>query len=398
MKKTGGRMKRTILSKKKIIFIALFVFAITLFPVRSPSKSIKYVVLEGSPYNRGLYHGKTLKKDIIELIRKWKKYLNRVFKIEADLYIRKFLEKTDFMSAIKKWTPELLEEIKGISDGSGIHFNTIYAYQLLDEIWVHGKDVLDNHHCTGIGVNRQGETPTLAAQNMDIPTFYHGYQILFHIKHEKSDMESFVLSAPGYIGLNGMNNCPVSIHCNALQQLEYSGDGLPVAFIVRGVLMQNSHKKAVDFIHTIKHASGQNYIISGINKSLSFECSAQKVSQYIPFKGAEITYHTNHPLANDNYNTKYLKRLKQKGRTIEQGLYTCYRFLSLEKRLKNRTEPIDIEVIKSTLSSHDTGKWDICNKSTFSCTIMVLSEKPELHITAGPPDTTPFETFKFSKK
>ncbi len=386
------------MKKKNVIFIALFIFAITLYPERCPSKSIKYAVLEGSPYNRGFYHGKTLKKDIIELIQKWKKYITDSYKIEADLYIKKFLEKTDFMSAIKKWTPELLEEIKGISDGSGIHFNTIYAFQLLDEIWVHGRDVLANHHCTSIGVNRQGERPTLAAQNMDIPVFYHGYQILFHIKHDKSDLESFVLSVPGFIGLNGMNNCPVSIHCNALQQLEYSGDGLPVAFIVRGVLKQNSFKKAVDFIHTIKHASGQNYIISGINKSLSFECSAQKVNQYVPFKGAEITYHTNHPLVNDNYSTKYLNLLKQKGKTIEQGLYRCDRFVSLEKRLKNRTEPIGIEVIKSTLSSHDTGKWDICNKTTFSCTIMVLSETPELLITAGPPDTTPFKTFKFSTK
>jgi hypothetical protein len=155
-------MRRTILSKKNVIFIALFIFAITLFPEKSPSKSIKYAVLEGSPYNRGFYHGKTLKKYIIELTQKWKKYINRAFKIEADLYIKKFLEKTDFMPAIKKWAPELLEEIKGISDGSGIHFNTIYAFQLLDEIWVHGRDVLANHHCTSIGINRQGEKPTLA--------------------------------------------------------------------------------------------------------------------------------------------------------------------------------------------------------------------------------------------
>ncbi len=386
------------MKKKNVIFIALFIFSITLYLESCSSKGIRYLVLEGFPYERGFYHGKTLKKDIIELIQKWKRYIKNSYKIDADLYIRKFLEKTDFMSAIKKWTPELLEEIKGISDGSGINFNTIYVFQLLDEIWVHGRDVLANHHCTSIGVNRQGEKPTLAGQNMDIPGFYHGYQILFHIKQKKSDLESFVLSVPGLIGLNGMNNCPVSIHCNALGQLEYSGDGLPVAFIIRGVLKQNSFKKAVVFIHTIKHASGQNYIISGINKSSSFECSAQKVSRYIPFKGAEITYHTNHPLANDNYSNKYLERLKQRRKTPEQGLYRRNRFFSLEKRFKKRFEPVSIEDIKSALSSHDTGNWDICNKSTFSCTIMVLSEKPELLITAGPPDIMPFKTFKFSTR
>ncbi|MCP5104058.1 MAG: hypothetical protein GY950_11800, partial [bacterium] len=345
------------------------------------------------PYERGLQHGTMLKKEIGELVAKWKKDLKHQYKVNADEYIKKFLKNTNFKPAIKKWTPGLLEEVKGIAKGSGIDFNTMYAFQLLDEQWLHGKSVL--HHCTGIGVNRQGKLPAMAAQNLDIPEFFDGYQALFHIKDPGSKLETFVVAFAGIVAGNGMNNSPVSVHVNAITQMEFAKEGLPVAFVIRGALQQTSYEKAVEFIHTIKHASGQNYIITGLDKSSGFECSAKKVSRYIPFEGAQWTYHTNHPRVNDNYSPKYLAYLKRKGKTIDQVLYRCDRFDSLEKRFKNRTKPVTFEDIKEALSSRDTGRWDICNKTTFACTIMVLSEKPELHISPGQPDKVPFEVFTF---
>jgi len=386
-------MKRYIFLRKAVTFIALLVLSVTLFAGGTESK-LKVLVLTGTPYERGLQHGTALKKEIGELVPKWKEYVEYLFKVNADVYIEHFLKNTDFKTAIDKWTPGLLDEVKGIADGSGMDFNTMYAFQLLDELWVHGNDILP--HCTGIGVNRQGKIPAMAGQNLDIPEFYDGYQVLFHIKHPDSKRESFVLSFPGFIAANGMNNSPVSVHVNAIQQLEYAKEGLPVAFIIRGVLEQPSYEKAVEFIHTIKHASGQNYIITGTEKSSSFECSAKKVSRYIPFEGAQWTYHTNHPLANDNYSRNYLDLLKSRGRTIEQGLYRCDRLVSLEKRFKNRTKPVTFADIKEVLSSRDTGRRDICYRTTFASTIMILSAKPELHISPGQPDKTPFEVFTFS--
>lgn len=388
-------MKRHTFLRKAVTFIALMVLSLTLFAGGTGEKKLKVLVLTGTPYERGLQHGTLLKKEIGELVPKWKKYVERLFKVKADDYIKHFLKNTNFNTAIKKWTPGLLDELKGIADGSGIDFNTIYAFQLLDEMWLHGKDVM--HHCTSIGVNRQGEIPAMAGQNLDIPEFYDGYQTLFHIKYPDSKQEAFVVSFPGFIAANGMNNSPLSVHVNAIVQMDYAKEGLPVAFIIRGVLQQTSFENAVDFIHTIKHASGQNYIITGMDKSPGFECSAKKISRYIPFEGAQWTYHTNHPLVNDNYSPKYLERLKSKGKTIDQGLYRRDRFAALEKRFKNRTKPITFDDIKEALSSHDTGRWDICNRTTFACTIMVLSEKPELHIAPGQPDKIPFEVFTFKK-
>lgn len=363
---------------------------------RGSDRNIRMLVLVGSPYNRGLIHGQTLKNEIGEVIQLWKKDdIEKRFSVDADSFVSDFLETTDFIPAIRRWTPEILEEVKGISDGSGIDFNTMLVYQFPDEQWRNGGDVIAER-CTAVGVNKQGERPTYVAQNMDAaPSYYHRYKVLLHIKHEDSDLESFVFTIPGLIALNGMNNKSIAITCNTLSQLEYARDGLPVTCILRGVLKQNTLKEAEQFIHDVRHACGQFYVVGGPEKALGFECSANKVSQFIPYEGADRTYHTNFPLVNDNYGARYLERLKELNRTVEEGAYYCYRFEALEKRLKDSSKMIDLDTIKSTLSSRDSEKKPISNKWTLGCSIMILSDNPEFHLAPGRPDLTPFTIFRF---
>jgi hypothetical protein len=364
---------------------------------QNANKKLRVLVLEGSPYNRGLIHGRALKKEIHELIGLWRNDIEKTFKVSADKFIAAFLKKTNFQKSIKRWMPEMLEEVRGIADGSGIDYDTIYLFQLPDELWANGQDVV-GEHCTSIGINRRGSSPTFVAQNMDIPGFYHGYQTLLHIKDDS--LESYVLTVPGMIGVNGINNHSLAITCNTLLQLQYSQDGLPVAYIVRGALKQKSLKDLYRFITEIDHASGQNYIIGGPERAYSFECSANKVIEFIPYEGAELTYHTNHPLANDDYSLKFIESLKKINKTTQQWNYFCYRLDALEKRIgkKSKATSIDIDLIKATLSSRDSESNPISNPLSYACTIMVLSASPELHIAPGRPDITPFEVFRFTDK
>ena len=118
--------------------------------------------------------------------------------------------------------------------------------------------------------------------------------------------------------------------------------------------------------------------------------------------GADRTYHTNHPLANDDFNPRYVEGLKKNNKTLLEGAYYCYRFESVEKRLRDRAKVVDVAAIKETLSSRDwegeKGKAPISNASTYACVIMVLSETPTLHIAPGNPHLTAFQTFTFSAK
>ena len=354
--------------------------------------NLRVLVLEGDPYERGLNHGRMLKKEIHGLVEKWKADINKTYKMDADRFIAEFVRGTDFIPAIKKHTPDLLEEVRGIADGAGIDFNTMYAFQLVDEMWVIGEEIARNR-CTSFGVRKTGKNPTLNAQNLDIPLFYHGYQTLLHIKEPGRKLESFVFTFPGFIGANGMNNRPVSVNVNALMQLEHASDGLPVAFIVRGVLEKETYDDAVKFLHDIKHAAGQNYIIGDVENMASFECSENKVTKFIPFEGANFTYHTNHPLTNDNYSAELLDRIKAENKTPREYDPYCSRFKSLKENFRDNSVAFDVEKLKAIFGSRD---WNINRPSTFGCTIMVTSDNPELHISAGRPDEEPFLVFTFT--
>ena len=119
---------------------------------------LKIVVLEGTPYNRGLVHGKTLKEDISSLVAKWKEHLTHTYELPADAFIKKFVSHTQYLAAMKKWTPDLVDEVQGIADGAGIDFDTMLVFQWVDEYWAQGKNVVADR-CSGIGVGRRGRAP-----------------------------------------------------------------------------------------------------------------------------------------------------------------------------------------------------------------------------------------------
>ncbi|MCJ7625936.1 MAG: hypothetical protein MUO76_20780 [Anaerolineaceae bacterium] len=91
---------------------------------------IPKIELSGSPRQRGQKHGEELKPLIYEGLENWKYFLYTVKQKDPDKIIDQFVENTNFLSAIKKWTPHLLEEVEGIADGCGTRFNDIYAFQL----------------------------------------------------------------------------------------------------------------------------------------------------------------------------------------------------------------------------------------------------------------------------
>src|SRR5262249_11644538 len=243
----------------------------------------------------------------------WKEDLAGRFNTNADAFIRRFVKQTDFPAAMKRWTPELLDEIKGIAEGSGLDFDTMLVFQLMDEYLVNGEAVAADH-CSSLGWPRQGGQPSHIAQNMDLEGFRNGFQVLLHIKFPGTDLETVVLSNPGLIGWNGMNNKGIGVCCNTLVQLSNCRDGLPVNCVVRGVLAQRTEKDAVNFLKGVKHASGQNYIVGGPRSVHAFECSAGKVTQFRPDAKRGVVWHTNHPLVNDDYNAKYKVKLKDKPR------------------------------------------------------------------------------------
>ena len=388
--------------KKVLAFVPLLLLFVGQHPASlagdaalpGPPAGLRVVDLAGTPYQMGQIHGRTLKAEIRDLVERWKKDLEKTYGVSSDVFIRTFLAKTDFKPAIDRWTPGLLDEVRGIADGAGIDFDTIYAYQLIDELWTVGPD-LGFSKCTTVAAGKRNGNPAFVAQTLDIPAFYHGYQTVLRIQDEENGLEALVFTIPGVVAANGLNSRSIGVCVNAVTQLAYSPKGLPVDFIIRGILRQRTFEDALKFLQDVQPAAPQTYVLGGPSEAAVFERSAGKMSRFIPFTGAAFSYHTNHPLDNDDYNPRFPEMLKHRNMTLESYQARCPRFKFLGQSLKDNSAALDLDALKAIFKNRASG---INNEDTYGCTIMVLGEKPELHISPGRSDEAPFQVLGFAPR
>lgn len=392
---------------KHITFLAFFflLFVTGFCQTNHTKRQLKTITVSGNGYERGFQNGQQMKKEISELMILWKKDLEQNLHLPADTFIHNFLSATDFIPSIKKYTPDILDEVRGIAKGADQPFNDMLAFQLVDEYWVY-QDKLSNdtihHHCSDIGVPAMNGRPAYVSQNMDLGVWMDGYQIILHIQKHGNTPEQYILSCAGLVALTGINENGIGVCVNTLMQLQASNDGLPVAFVIRGLLEKKNNKEVLQFIHTTKHASGQNYTIGTVDSVYDFEASAHKVVRLYP-DASGIVYHTNHPVVNNDIKPWYQDYYQKYLAGTTQNRNSEIRFATLKKRANETTDKNDM-FIKATLRSRDDNNNPVCrthlpNKGgfTFGSVILTLSNKRIMQVTAGPPDESEYQTFSFDK-
>lgn len=352
-------------------------------------QDLQVLDLKGTAFERGKQHGTQLKAQIADLLTPWRADVERLSGLPAATFVTRFLAATKFVDAAKAHTPELLDEVRGIAEGAGQSFETMFAYQLIDELWAQ-NGIVARDKCSTIGVDRDGATPAMVAQNLDIPAWMHRYPTVLRIHHDTPSMQSLVVTIPGVVAANGINSRRVAVCVNTILQLRPTPDGLPVAFVVRGVLAQPDHAAAVAFLRRVTHASGQAYTIAGPDTATCFEASAAGVEPWQP--KPHWTWHTNHPLASHDWSPSHLAASERRKVAPETPL-RCRRFDAIAASLPGDRSPTAEDVLQA-LRLH--GKESpVSNEGTYCCTLYVLGERPELRIAAGDPNTAPFRTLRF---
>jgi isopenicillin-N N-acyltransferase-like protein len=363
------------------------------------------ITIEGEPRQRGQAYGESLRSRILELLgQAWEGLGNSVGMAPKTL-IRDWLGATNYLEAVDRWTPQLLEEVRGVGEGAGVEFNEIFAWQLLDELgWYF--DLLKSRppsasgigQCSTLGVFGETNGTALLAQNWDSLTILGEYLTLLHVKNPASGLETFVIASSGRIGPFGINNQAAGICLNGLTEfLNSSREGLPVVFVGRGALEQGSPESAACFVQKVRHATAQNYTVGGPQAIWMYEASANAV-RHVPASGTRIQ-HTNHPLANDDI------RVSDRPPEVQQRnwLRTTTRYNCIKNRLADHSRPFTVDTVKAILSSHDSKDIPVCRHagaeplySTAAGMIMELSSKPALHLAQAHPCEAEFKRFSFS--
>jgi hypothetical protein len=367
------------------------------------NRELKIVYFSGSGYELGLQHGKELKKEIGEIITAWKANTSKSLGKDADVALHEFFEYAHFDETIKRWTPELYEEVRGIAEGSGQPFKDVLVLNLLDEFWVYINN-LNNHHCSALGVPSKNGKPGYISQNMDLESYTDGFQVLMRLDRTDNRPEQLILTHPGLIALNGLNEAGIGVCVNTLMQLKAASDGLPVAFVIRYIINSTIKEEVLHFIQTVNHASGQNYIIGIQGEVYDFEASANKVVRYSPNNENGTVYHTNHPIVNDDLKSWYEKNGPDLVDELKPSKTNSQiRFAAVESRMAAKAEISD-SLIKEALRSKDNKDNPVCRTNngdgrvfTFASVIMTFGPASNIQILAGPPDESDYTTFEFSK-
>ncbi|WP_299823403.1 C45 family peptidase [uncultured Pontibacter sp.] len=394
-------MKKTLLL---LLLVCLLVHPSMAIP-RQPAQ-VPVLTLSGSGYERGLQHGHQLKKQIAEVYRKWKESIHKDTGKDPDTVIADFLSTSNYQQAIQQWTPDLWQEVQGMAVGSGQKIDDVLAFQLIDEYWGYldrlENGSVDKDHCSAVGVAATASHPTFIAQNIDIDTYMHGYQVLLHFASMETGVEQYIMTCAGFIGFAGMNNNGVAVVINALTDLNNSTDGLPVTFVTRGILQQQSAQQALDFIKRVPHATGQNYLIGTETEVVNFEASANQVVPFYPVETKSLVYHTNHSLANHDvkpWMQEYHQRM-QAGTSPKTNSQTRYE--TLARRLGASSTELTSELVKGTLRSKDHERFPVCVSYdpkavafTFSSVLFTLGRNPSVEVTYGAPDQASYKAHSF---
>jgi isopenicillin-N N-acyltransferase like protein len=367
--------------------------------------------ISGTPRQCGQKHGEALRDQIQELRRFFIEQSQVSGEAALEELCWQLLNRTGFIAAAARWTPQLVDEIEGISQGAGVGLGIVWAFQHQDEMNCLSVDleagmISGDEACTSLGHPPQGTSPTILAQNLDTPAIYHGKQTLLKQRFTDSPLEALIITEPGLVGICGMNNLGLGVCQNTLaNQMNRSRQGLAAMLVIRGVLSQPSLEKAVEFLKTIRHASGINYALGDPLGVADYECSPHHVCRYVPLNVPEWIFHTNHPLVNDDLYPLHLLSMPLQ-KTFQFFISnSTTRFSALQKRVVNTNGPISVESVKTILCSHDSEDFPICRHErpelgpmggrTNNSIIMLLSAQPEMYLAAGEPCQSEYRKFDF---
>ena len=347
--------------------------------------TIRIVTCAGDPRARGRIQGEELREAIATGLDRWRDALATAHGLDPDDYIHEFLDNTSHLPAIQRWTPGLLEEARGIAEGAGQHFARILAYSLLDEEWSYSTARRrGTPGCTVACFRRQHDGTPVIGQTMDIPAVHDGTQAV--IRHLPEDgPATLVFTAAGMLGLMGVNAAGVGVVVNNLGMLQGSPAGLPVMFVLRGLLARSTLAEACDFVQRVPHAVGQHYAIGGPDGLASFECAANGAVR--DATAVERILHTNHPLVNDaivgNPEPAYAaSNTRARYAHLLATMPAVTDVAGVERVLADTTVPVSCAPRRGFM--------------TFGAMTAELSEPPRARFAAGPPHLTPFVDVGFA--
>ncbi len=349
--------------------------------------------VEGNAYERGKQAGEQMNEQMKA------NYNNQVtfYKNQGYDYADwEAIAERHYVPILEKWAPEVLDEVRGMADGSDLSFAQVLAMTTAYEKSFAVDTVADKHvdgKCTSFlatgEATKGGQTVIGQTNDEDLIEWIYQLDVVVHHVDPETGKEQLIYTHPGVPAYMGMNNDGVAVLWTYIDNGKLNEEGgVPTCVIIRHLLECSSTEEAVNYLQTIPHDIPNEFGIGDKSGDVAqVECFPNAV--YVQ-RGLPTMAHTNHNRFSD----------PEPEETVSATTFD--RCELMEEQLKENYGNIDADVAKEFFKCHDRFPNGICvhpcadrpYRKTFAAQVYEL-EAGKMHITFGNACEHPYMTYEF---
>ena len=264
-----------------------------------------------------------------------------------------------FLPKLEREFPELVSELKGMSEGAEIPFNELLVLNCEEEM-------LDFFipHCTSIAAYTTNKEIIIGHNDDWLPEYRDNGMVLVEgkIKDKKFLALTYIGSLPGTSC--GLNSKGMAFTVNSLDFRRFRY-GIPRCFLLRELLEKNSIKDAEKLVTSPERSIAANTMM--VQRNFSIEDVEALWENSEIFHGNRWLIHTNHPLK---------KKEQNKINTDKESLV---RFNGVRQAL-SKEKNVTVNTVKDILRNHKSG---VCSD--------INTKHPKYGVTIGSAIINPVE-------
>ena len=359
------------------------------------------ISVSGSAYELGLKHGRQAKEAIQKNFNFYLNLWNYFSGVEPDQILK---DAQKFIPYIERLDPELIEELKGVAEGSGMQFEEIVA---LNSRWELNYAYMPptptkrlQEGCTAYAVTPEASQNhhTYVGQNWDYKPGVENSSIILRIKQEKKP-DIIMHTEAGIIGHKGFNSAGIGVCLNFIRcEKDAFQPGLPVWIKVRGILNSINLPDCLKILTSFEGPNSANMVIAHRDgEAIDAECTPNDTLFLHPQQG--FLTHTNHFLS-------LSFRVKDTGKILVPD--TVIRNHRASRFFQEKRGELKVDTIKEVLTDHFGRPDSICRHrderlhpneqwETLTSMIINLTEREMLY-TNGPPCSNPYVSIVMDEK
>lgn len=313
-----------------------------------------------------------------------------------------------FLPQIDSWRPELLDEIRGIAEGSDLEFEEVLAMNCRTEIlWSAARrDANSLAHtffgeCSGFALQPAASLDgvTLVGQNWDWLHSLAGGVIVLEVDRPDGPNYVTVVEA-GLLAKTSLNQSGIALALNTLvSSLDGGTIGIPFHFLIRDLVDSEHLSDALTKLSSVPRASSGNYVLGSSDGAvLNIETApgdARNVSPLITKNGAVV--HTNH----------FIHDVQSGFDLAPNQMADSYvRLDRMLQLVQDAPKPMSLDHLKAVLGDHTDAPSSICchpddrsDRNAQWATLAAVIMNPAsrvIHLSEGTPCSTDWLRLDYS--